>query len=624
MSRDAREVVRSSLDALAELIRHHQASVCAAAYGVTGDRALSEDVAQETFLAAWRGRSVLRDPARQRAWLCAIARNLARKALRRRDRVADAVELSATDDVAGDAIARDEARATWIALRALPDRYREALVLYYWEDQSARQVADALGITEAAALQRLSRGRALLRGELAQQVDRTLGRARRKAALTAAILAAVAATVAETTPAAAGARPSAIVHRISRRAIWQGSLGLGALGVVRKLGGSGGSSTERPRGPEPRATGSTVTASAPADRSPDASRATHEPQVEAVSRGGEPALDDDPCPYEMLTLTSDAAPAGWVTGEMHAAMSAAYIPQLIDRSCQIEVEIRDGKIARSVVLPFDGASDRLVASPLYDEAVSLPRTELRRWITADKLLRVVPEPAVRVDRDRTIEAGALIALYAEARLAGLAVAGPDGVRRLALTWGQVAPRPVDRDAYRELEVGAGASRGPANAPVTIVSFLDLADAPGHSAKAIAALRELRAQYPDDVRVVVKLCPLSCEGELAAQAVHAAGAQGAFWPMFDRVAARSAPPGLDDVLADAAALRLDAGRLRAELARRTFGAAVALDQDQMAAMDIDALPSALVQFTRVHGAASYDTFADAVERVLHATRDGTAR
>jgi len=39
----------------AEIVRRHQAGVCAVAYGVTGDRAPSEDIAQDTFLAAWRG-----------------------------------------------------------------------------------------------------------------------------------------------------------------------------------------------------------------------------------------------------------------------------------------------------------------------------------------------------------------------------------------------------------------------------------------------------------------------------------------------------------------------------------------------------------------------------------------
>src|SRR5688572_1302486 len=75
-----------SFDQFGQLVREHQAMVFAAAYGVTGDRALSEDVAQETFVAAWQSRSTLRDPSKLRAWLRGIARNLAHKVRRKAGR----------------------------------------------------------------------------------------------------------------------------------------------------------------------------------------------------------------------------------------------------------------------------------------------------------------------------------------------------------------------------------------------------------------------------------------------------------------------------------------------------------------------------------------------------------
>ena len=51
---------------IADIVKEHQAVVCATAYGVTGDRALSEDVAQETFVAAWRAIGTLRDSSKLR------------------------------------------------------------------------------------------------------------------------------------------------------------------------------------------------------------------------------------------------------------------------------------------------------------------------------------------------------------------------------------------------------------------------------------------------------------------------------------------------------------------------------------------------------------------------------
>src|SRR5262245_20892837 len=72
-------------DAFEALVRRHQSLVCSVAYSCCGDLALSEDVAQETFWAAWRDRASLSHPERLRAWLCGIARNLGNNA-RRRDR----------------------------------------------------------------------------------------------------------------------------------------------------------------------------------------------------------------------------------------------------------------------------------------------------------------------------------------------------------------------------------------------------------------------------------------------------------------------------------------------------------------------------------------------------------
>src|SRR5262249_50309719 len=74
--------------AFGTLVERYQDLVSAVSYSRTRDQALSEDVAQETFLAAWRQLDQLREPGRLRAWLCGIARNLARKARRRTDREA--------------------------------------------------------------------------------------------------------------------------------------------------------------------------------------------------------------------------------------------------------------------------------------------------------------------------------------------------------------------------------------------------------------------------------------------------------------------------------------------------------------------------------------------------------
>lgn len=190
--------------ALAELVTRYHALVCAVAYGATGDRALSEDVAQDTFVVAWRGRDRLRDPSRIRQWLCAIARHLAlntRRAPRHEPIEADAAIPAEVDLHAG--LEREEQGAlVWHALASIPETYRVAMVLYYREDKSVAEVARTLGISEANALQRLARGRRHLQRGIEDLVERSLAASKPDRTRREAVIAAVAADL---TPVSADA-----------------------------------------------------------------------------------------------------------------------------------------------------------------------------------------------------------------------------------------------------------------------------------------------------------------------------------------------------------------------------------------------------------------------------------
>ena len=197
------ELVEASLrgehEAFGHLVARYQDVVCAVSYSSTGDQVLSEDVAQDTFIAAWRQLDRLRNSARLRPWLCGIARNLARTARKRRRReppVDDADKQIAPGASPFDAAARgDVERIVRDALARIPDAYREVLVLYYREDQSIREVADALGVSETTVMQRLSRGRRYLADSVTELVERSLRSERRHRDLVAAVLASIAALV---------------------------------------------------------------------------------------------------------------------------------------------------------------------------------------------------------------------------------------------------------------------------------------------------------------------------------------------------------------------------------------------------------------------------------------------
>lgn len=171
--------------AFATIVKRYQSLVCSITYNATGSLSLSEDLAQETFLAAWRQLSELRQPARLRSWLCGITRFLVGKEYRRQGREPlhaaeslDAIEEphSLEASPALQAVSREEESILWRALERIPDVYREPLILFYREEKSIERVAAELELSEDAVKQRLSRGRKLLHEEVIAFVEGTLSR----------------------------------------------------------------------------------------------------------------------------------------------------------------------------------------------------------------------------------------------------------------------------------------------------------------------------------------------------------------------------------------------------------------------------------------------------------------
>ena len=79
-------------DAFGQIVDRYQGLVCALAYSACGDIGRSEDLAQETFLAAWHSLKNLKDRGRLKQWLCGITRHIIQEFYRRatRDPIATA------------------------------------------------------------------------------------------------------------------------------------------------------------------------------------------------------------------------------------------------------------------------------------------------------------------------------------------------------------------------------------------------------------------------------------------------------------------------------------------------------------------------------------------------------
>jgi RNA polymerase sigma factor (sigma-70 family) len=80
------ESLSGNRDAFEQIVARYQSLVCSLAYSATGSLSQSEDLAQETFIAAWKQLAGLRESEKLRAWLCGIARNLINNSLRRQRR----------------------------------------------------------------------------------------------------------------------------------------------------------------------------------------------------------------------------------------------------------------------------------------------------------------------------------------------------------------------------------------------------------------------------------------------------------------------------------------------------------------------------------------------------------
>lgn len=256
--------------AFGDLVERYQDVVCAVSYSCTGgDWSLSEDVAQETFIAAWRKLDQLRETERVRSWLCGIARNLARKARKRTDRDAP---LDEDDDLpAGEASPFDVTAQAEVdavvraALARVPATYRETLVLYYCEGQSAREVASTLGIGEAAAMQRLTRGRRYLAEGVGDLIERALRRPRVKRNLAAAVLAALPFAL----PSRVDASPTAKGSTMLKLTL--AALALAAAGTTAVVATRSSSSTPTSASPSPSASPGTSAATPAAAPLPTAS-----------------------------------------------------------------------------------------------------------------------------------------------------------------------------------------------------------------------------------------------------------------------------------------------------------------------------------------------------------------
>jgi len=238
------ELLRASLagskDAFGRIVERYQPLICAITYSATGDFGRSRQLAQETFIRAYKSLAQVKDLEKFRAYLCRIARNLVDKSIRQQrfDVIRDAHPLedaasgkSPEPDPGEIAISKEHQALVWQAIEGIPEQCREPIVLYYHRRRSIAQVAADLELSQDALKQRLLQGRKLLSTEIASLVEDVLTKTAPGKPFTAAIVAALPALAPQTAGASIAALAATGQTPLSKGAIY-GAFAGGIFGGV--------------------------------------------------------------------------------------------------------------------------------------------------------------------------------------------------------------------------------------------------------------------------------------------------------------------------------------------------------------------------------------------------------
>jgi RNA polymerase sigma-70 factor (ECF subfamily) len=176
------DLVRATMSgragAFEELVRRYSARVYGLCWTRLGRRETVADMVQEAFLRAFRALKTLTEPEKFGSWLCGIAVRACLDWLKDRERSQvsfgalgpdhDPSEfLPGRPSNGSDPLEEDERRRRILdEVQSLPEIYREAVVMFYFENRSYAQMMQSLAIGPQAINARLSKARGMLRERL--------------------------------------------------------------------------------------------------------------------------------------------------------------------------------------------------------------------------------------------------------------------------------------------------------------------------------------------------------------------------------------------------------------------------------------------------------------------------
>jgi RNA polymerase sigma-70 factor (ECF subfamily) len=169
---DVARVLAGDIAAFDGIVRRWQGPLVNMAWRYCRDRGRAEEMAQEAFVRAWRGLAAWRRESSFSTWLFAVAANVFRSELKRFPTVnLPLEEIAEPSRPAGQFTELEEkSRHEQVrrAVLALPPRYREPVVLFYFHEMDVAAAARTMRLPEGTVKARLARARALLRRRFPQ------------------------------------------------------------------------------------------------------------------------------------------------------------------------------------------------------------------------------------------------------------------------------------------------------------------------------------------------------------------------------------------------------------------------------------------------------------------------
>jgi len=167
-------VLAGDTAAFEQIVRRWQGPLVNLAWRFCRDRGRAEELAQEAFLRTYRNLNQWRRDAAFSTWLFALALNVYRSELKRipaamlsLDEIVEPADLRILNKL--DQLEEaDQSASIRRAVLALPEKYRDAILIYYFHEQDVPTAALTLGIPEGTVKARLFRGRNLLRKKFSQ------------------------------------------------------------------------------------------------------------------------------------------------------------------------------------------------------------------------------------------------------------------------------------------------------------------------------------------------------------------------------------------------------------------------------------------------------------------------